>query len=415
MRSRATAISLCLSLFPVPGYSSGGSVLTLGDIEKAVRERNPAVVSAAERARSARGMALASAAWPSPGLGVTREDFPSPGFALNESERKSLVVSQEIPFPGKTFLAWRASSAEAEKMEAEARMILQEQLFMARQAYWDLVVATQSATVYGRAADVLVGVVALSEKRNQFGQTGRMEQLMSPMARMEKSALEIGRLNLEQERREAQAVLNELMGENPGKGIAISPGPAPGGDAELEDPSWLDGDISGSPGVEVALKDLKIMQARRAQARAGWLPDIMLEYGSMEMRDGEKTGMASAKISLPVVWFWKPLGENKSASAETKASLADADQARLEVRRLAMMEISRLALARRRGEIYRAEIIPQADRALDLAVSGYQSGSIGPADTLAAVRSWVSMNLENTMNTAQMGRSTAVLSRLRGK
>ena len=406
-----------LFLWAGMGNAATGNTLSLVDVEKAVQARNPAVLSAQARASSARGMALASAGWPAPGLGVTREDFPRPGFALNEAERKSLVVSQEIPFPGKTFLSWHASSAEAEKMEAAARMVLQEQLFMARQMYWDLVVATESEKYFVRASEVMDGLVVLSEKRSRFGQSGRMEQLMTPMARMEKAGLEISRLDLAQEKLEARSALNELMGEDPGNELTVSSSvmarapEVPG----LEDSTWLDSGINDSPAVAFALKDLKTMQARRAQSRAGWLPDIMLEYSAVDMKDGGKTGMAMAKLSLPFIWFWKPLGENRAASGEVQASTAELDKTRLEVRRLALIEIARLGLARRQEEIFNNDVLPQADRALDLAVTGYQSGSTGPADALTAVRSWLSMNLEKTMITAQIGRSTAVLARLRGK
>jgi cobalt-zinc-cadmium efflux system outer membrane protein len=413
MGNRLSKFALLLCLFPVAGYPA--AVLTLADVESAVRSHNPEVAAARARAGSARSQAWAQAAWPSPGLGITREDFPRPGFALDDYQRKSVVVSQEVPFPGKTYLAWRAGSAEAEKAEAEARQVLQEQLFQARQAWWDLVVATQSATIYGRAADTLAGLVALSGKRNQFGQSGRMEQLMLPMARMEKADIDIRRLELAQARLEAQAALNELMGEDPGRELAVSPPTDSAVNPGLEDPAWLEGEINSSPAVEVALKDLKALQARRLQARAAWLPDLMLEYGSVEMRDGGKTGMATAKISLPMAWFWRPLAENRAASGGVEASRADADRARLEVRRLALVEISRLALARRQAEISRNTLIPQADQALDLAVSGYQSGSIGPADALTAVRSWLAAHIGDTMLAAQVGRSTAVLSRLRGK
>jgi len=72
-------------------------------------------------------------------------------------------------------------------------------------------------------------------------------------------------------------------------------------------------------------------------------------------------------------------------------------------------------MVRRQEEIFRNEVLPQAERALDLAVTGYQSGSIGPADALTAVREWLAMNIEKTMIKAQIGRSAAALSRLRGK
>jgi outer membrane protein TolC len=182
----------------------------------------------------------------------------------------------------------------------------------------------------------------------------------------------------------------------------------------LEDASWLESGLDDSPAVAVARLDLKRMQAMRDQARAGWLPDFMLQYSARDMKDGSRTGMAMAKVTVPFVWFWRPAGENRTATAEVEASGEMLRQARLDVRRMAADEISRLGVVREQLAIFDGEIIPQAGKALDLAVSGYQSGSIGPADVLTAVRSYLSMNIDRLMLKAQLGRSAAVLARLKG-
>jgi len=388
--------------------------ITLAWVEKSVRENNPAIRAALASAAAARGAALASAAWPAPGLGVTYEDFPRPGFSPGDSGRKSFDISQEIPFPGKTFLAHRTASEEAGKAEAEARRVITEQIFMARQAWWDLVVAAQSTRILGRATDALVKITELSAKRIKFGQVGRMEQLMDPMARMEQASLKAMSLDLRLERRAAEAQLNALMGADPESELGAPAEPALPEYAEAGSTAWLDGGLDGSPLVAVALRDLRKMQAMRDQARAGWLPDFMLQYSAAEMKDGSRTGMAMAKVSVPLVWFWRPLGENRAASEETKGSEAMLEQSRLEVRRMAAEEFARVAVVREQLDIFNAEILPQADRALELAVSGYQSGSIGPADVLTAIRSYISMSIEHLMLAAQAVRSAAVLAKLRG-
>jgi len=389
--------------------------ITLAWVEARVREHNPEIAAAEAAARSARGMALAAAAWPAPGLGVTWEDFPRPGFAPGGAARKSLDITQEIPFPGKSLLAWRAGSADARKAEAEARRVVQEQVFMARQAWWDLVVASESARVVERAREAMTRVVELSGRRSQFGQVGRMEQLMDPMARMESASLKSMALDLRQERRTAEVRLNALMGIDPAETLGEPEASVPSESLTLEDPSWLEAGLDDSPTVAVALGDFTLMQARRDQARAGWLPDFMLQYSAGEMRDGSRTGMAMAKVTVPFVWFWRPAGSSRAATADVTASAEMLRQARLEVRRMASEEISRLGIVREQLAVFDGEIIPQAGKALELAVSGYQSGSIGPADVLTAVRSYVSMSIERLMRTAQMGRSVAVLARLKGE
>lgn len=395
----------------VESRPDAGPSMTLEWVEERVREDNPEVKAALAAARAARGMVLAAAAWPAPGLGLTYEGFPRPGFSPGDADRKSLDVTQEIPFPGKTYLARRSASADARRAEEEARRVVAEQVYLARQAYWDLVVAWESGAFLERAGAVLEKVVELSWRRNRFGQVGRMEQLMDPMARMERASLKVMVLDLAQERRAAGAALNALMGADP----AAEPGePAMPDTRDFEDAAWLETALDDSPAVAVALQDLKRMRARRDEARAGWLPDFMLQYSAGETKDGTRMGMAMAKVTVPLAWFWRPAGENRAAAAGVRASEEMLRQARLEVRRMASEDISWLAVVREQLVIFEGEILPQAERALELAVSGYESGSIGPADVLTAVRSYVSMNIERVMLTAQAGRSAAVLARLKG-
>ena len=389
--------------------------LTLEWIEKRVRENNPEIKAAMASAGAARAMATVATAWPAPGLGVTYEDFPRPGFSPGEAARKSVDITQEIPFPGKSLLAWRTGSADARKAEADARRVVQEQVFIARQAWWDLVVASESVRVVERARVAMTQVVELSGRRSQFGQVGRMEQLMDPMARMEQASLKSMALDLKQERRMAETRLNALMGLDPAGELGEPAEAAVPETRTFEDASWLDAGLDDSPTIAVALRDLAAMQARRAQARAGWVPDLMLGYSAVDMKDGSQTGMAMAKITVPFVWFWGPAGENRAATQEVAASSEMLRQARLEVRQMASEEISRLGIVREQLAIFDGEIIPQAGKALELAVSGYQSGSVGPADVLTAVGSFVSMNIERLMLKAQLGRSVAVLARLKGE
>jgi outer membrane protein TolC len=396
------------------GESASIQGLTLDRIERDVRENNPAVRGARERVREARAMATAAAAWPAPGLGVTYADFPRPGLELSGADRKSLDLTQEVPFPGKTWLAARTARREAQAAEAGYRVIVEERLFVVRQAYWDLVVATATSRYIGQVMEALEKLVAISGRRNQFGSVGRMEQLMDPMARMELAQMKSQDLAVGQERISALAMLNVLMGADPDRdpGEATEPGVAD--TSAFADPGWIAGALKDGPGVRAAYRDLESLRAKRDQARAGWLPDFMVGYSAGEMADGKRTGMAMVRISLPFVWFWRPWNENRAATAGVSASEAELEGTRLAVRQMATVEISRLNVLGARLALVKDEILPQADRALKLAVSGYESGAVGPADALTAIRSYLAMNIERVMLEADIGRSIAVLLRLKG-
>jgi len=205
------------------------------------------------------------------------------------------------------------------------------------------------------------------------------------------------------------------MGADPGRDlgpVAESVGADPAG---FMDPDWVASAVRDGPAARAAYRDLESLRAKRDQARAGWLPDFMVGYSAGEMADGKRTGMAMVRISLPFVWFWRPRNENRAATAGVSASEAELEGTRLAVRQMATVEVARLNVLGARLALLKGEVLPQADRALKLAVSGYESGAVGPADALTAIRSYLAMNIERVMLEADIGRSIAVLRRLRGE
>ena len=390
------------------------SPLSLDWVLAQVRQNNPAIQAAQAEVGMAKSMAIAARAWPDPQVGVEFWDIPRPGFDLGASGQRLLDISQEIPFPAKTLLESQAASHAANLKQAEAETTAQAQLFMAKQAYWDLFTAVASLKALSKTARALDQLAGLSDRRNRFGQAGRMGQLMDSMAKMERVGLKNQAVALAQERLAAQNRLRRLMAAGAAQDL---PDPAAGEapfKAGLDEAALLKGALQNRPELMQARHHLWHTQAQRSLAAAGWMPDLMLQYSLVEASDGAQSAMGMAKLNLPFVWFWRQGAEQAAASKGVEASQAMLQSTLDETSEALKSELAMFNAARAQWQLQEGEALPEAENALKLGISGYQSGSLGVADALGALRAYLMANLEALGLKAQMGRSVAVLEQLSG-
>ncbi len=402
-------------LFSGPAFARGGpgAVLELDWVRAQVARNNPDVKAARALVRAAGDEAKASLSWPDPQLGVEYWQVPRPGLDLGQAVQKQLDFSQTIPFPAKTWLAHQAASQGAREARARAGQVLQQRLLEAGQAYWDLYGACASLRAVSRTLEVLGRLVSISDARNRFGRVDRMGQLMDPMARMQGAELENRMEGLRHERLLALRELDQLMARDPGQALPDPPLDPPPPRAPATDRQALERALAGRAEVRVAQSGLARLRSERSLARAGWWPDLMLQYSAVDMA-GMPVGMAMAKVNLPFVWFWRQGSEEAAADRREQASQRDLESARDQTRRMVLDEESAFQSELAQLERVRREIIPEAARARSLGVEGYRLGGVGVSDALNAVLADLAARLQAVGLTAQLGRSRAVLERLMG-
>jgi outer membrane protein TolC len=273
--------------------------------------------------------------------------------------------------------------------------------------------AVDSAKAVSSSAHSLDQLAGLSERRLGFGQAGRMEQLMGPMARMEQVDLQNQLLMLGQERFQAEARLKRLMAEDFESSL---PEPEIGDPRvpNLPSPQALKAALEKGPEITGALHHLLHMRASRKLARQGWLPDFMLQYSLVDSTNGPQMGMAMAKMNLPFLWFWRQASESEAATKDEESAAFMLDSARNEALEMAENELKMLGSAQAQLKNLESQSLPQADEALRLGLTGYRSGSLGVSDALGALRGHLMAHLEALSLKAQIGRSIAMLERLCG-
>lgn len=386
--------------------------LDLAWIVGRVRLRNPEFLAAQAQVEAAKAMATASRSWPDPEIGVEFWGVPRPGLDLASAGQKWLDFSQEIPFPTKTILQSEIAGHAFRLQEVRAEKTLQDQIFEAKQAYWDLFTAAESLKVVSKTERALDQLADQSGHRVRLGEGGRTDQLMDPMARIERTGLGNQALALEQERVDARARLAQLTATELPDSVLDPLDGASGDVSDAEAAALQEHALAGSPGVLEAERDLLQTQARRRLAESAWAPDLMLQYSLVDNTGGPQGSMAMAKVNLPFIWFWRQGAEVKAADREVDASAAMLKSAEEGTSSMVTSEAAMLRTARAQLKNDRSEALPDADSALDLGLSGYQTGSVGVSDALGAVKAYLMVQLEAIGLTAQIGRSVAGLEAL---
>ncbi len=410
-------LSLFLTLFlSWPAQAAPAAGWSLEQVLQQVDRGNPEIVAAREMAEAAQSMALASWSLPDPQVGVTFNNFPRPGLALDQAQSRSLDLIQELPFPGKQLLTSRQAGAEAEARRAGLARVRADQRLEARRMYWDLQAAVASARVLSLSAASLGELAGISRQRDRFGATDRMAQLMDPMARMQQAAALNAQAGAEADGLAARQALRRLMGLGLGEAL---PALALAGEQDL----FQAGDghdalrekaLSAGPELKEAQAALAASRAKRDVALAGWLPDFMLQYSLMQDQSGMASGMAMARMSVPL-WFTRPWGEASAAGHEAASAEGMAQAARLSTAEVFESAWAQRQAGREQWRRYRQEILPLSLEASGRGIAGYRAGSIGVSDALNAVLAYQSMNLDALMLQSQLGLLDATLIRLTGE
>ena len=411
------SLLILLFLGAAPCLRADGSPspkLSLEQVLRAVQDHDPVLASARSDARMGGQMALAAYAWMPPqlSLGLMGMDGAKPD--LGQSMQRQWTLTQELPFPGRTWAQGRVASHQAEGREADADMVAQQEFKAAREAYYALAGAEILLQGLDQASEATHEMAHLSARRGSFGQLDRMGQFMDTMLAMEDSGVDGMRPMALQQRRSAEAALKRLMGADPLQSLppaavdvdGLLAGAAPSLKQALREAS------ARSPQLREARANLAAAEAARGLAVSGWLPDLMLQGSVTEDNLGNRQSGAMLGASLPFVWFWKQAGEAGAANAALDKARQDLAAAELALREQVADAVGDATAADEALRTAWTRTLPSASKGLALARSGFRTTALGSSEILMAVQDY-RMTQENLAQlVAQWGAARAVLAML---
>jgi outer membrane protein TolC len=392
------AIGLALAIVPAPllartsapapaplpmqaGQDALSDTLRLTDAVAAARAANPAVQASRLRAEAEQERVSPAGALPDPVLELGLLNRPLDGFGTDERMTMNVIgLKQAFPWPGNQGFSEEgrdhaARAARFDAAEVEAQVVARTRAVHARLAYLDRAIAITADT-----RSMLRDFLEVAESRYATG-AGVQQDVLQAQVAVGRTTADLA--GMEQERVAAAARLNALMGRPAGEEIPAVDLPAPGAESLPLD-SLMVLAQSGRPALAAAEQRALAAEARyRAAGRASY-PDFELRVAYGQRPQYTDMGSIALGVSLPI---W---GGSKGKPLERAAA---AEQAELDARALELhydtyARLGELRAADERArtleEIYRAQILPQAEAAVESAFAAYQVGSVDYATLLDA-------------------------------
>ncbi len=348
---------------------------SLADVVNEALSKNPEIVVAQKRYDAARQRPVQERSLPDPmvsaGYNASGNPLPGAGLGTEPTANIGVMVSQELPYPGKLELrasiASREADAESQQIDA-ARLSITARV---KQAYYRLAYTHAVGDVLTRNRDLLDTLLNVSENRYSVGQAAQQDVIKA------QTQLSILELQLERVRRERATREGEL------NALLARPTATPVGqpdDLQLTVfETSLDSLLTLANDHAPMLRRDQIMIDRSQlgvdAARREYKPDFAITGGYYYM--GAMPPMYEFRFDVKV-----PLQRAKRAAAVAE-QLSTVEQARstYESTRLGLQgriqeDYQMAATSVRLARLYRDTVLPQARLALESSMASYQTGAV---------------------------------------
>ncbi len=375
-QSESTPVAAQIAATQVsPMATAADGRMPLAEVLEVVLRAHPEIAAATSRYQAATQRPAQEASLPDPMIstGYTAAGNPLPGAGLGSDPNANLnvMLSQEIPYPGK-----RQARAEVAKREAEAerqqidavKLILTSRV---KQAYYQLAATYQLDEVLGRNEELLTNLLKVSESRYAVGQAAQQDVIRT---QTQLSLLALQRERIAQARRTREGELNALMGRAPdvpvGRPIELVPVTLAHTLQELVEFANERSPMLRRDRLMVAASDAAIDVAKR-----DFKPDFAVSggYGFA----GSMPDMYEFRFDV-IVPFQK--ARRRAAVAERENARAAARQTvegtRLSLQSRLQEDFQMATTAAQLATLYRDAVLPQARLALESSVTSYQTGTV---------------------------------------
>lgn len=342
---------------------------------------NPQLTVAREQLAQARAQATETAAFPDPTLnGDLNGQRSVTGFKTNTGS--DIGVGLTLPFPTKFVLLNKVGNANVDAVAFNYDQLRQQTASQTAQAYDALIVALRHRADLQLGDSLARDFLKKTQVRFDAGTAARLDVLK---AQVDLGQAENDLLANQRDLANARAALNRLLGRPLGFGVeaaeSLSVPPAlPAVDslialAQLRRPE-LQGLASQQRGASAAT----------ALAQQYFLPDLNLSVAKNMTQGTPSTYTTGIGISVPL-FFWNhqrgQVAESRHHERELAAAYSDLEaQVEQDVR----VTYATAATALAQAVYLRDQLLPEAHRAYDIALTSYGLGGSSALDVLDARR-----------------------------
>lgn len=389
-QSAFAGLAMVVAMLVSASTAYAGAPLDLAALLAAAERGHPELAAAAASVRANHAQIAAARQLPSPTVAVTA--MPLPVETRVGPQRFKLSVKQPLPWLGR-FDRMAAAASAAERAEIRRKDALLARIRRDVRVPWaDLAWIDRVAAIVQQQHDLLVALEPSVLARLRVGKASyedaqRLRLLIGELDERRRSLLDL--------RRAVAAEVRAAAGIAPDVALAdaaFEPDPLAG--RPLPEPATLHAALAENPEVTAAEAQIAAAKSRVDVAKDAKRFDFAvgidwIAVGEARMPgvadSGTDTVMLTASVQLPV---WRKAYDAREASARAQVEAAAAT--REATLRRAEGRLGRLLFAlrdaRRKDALYRGDLLPRAQSALQAATTAYASGKASFENLIALQR-----------------------------
>ena len=402
---------LALSAGLIPLERAHAEGMSRIDAIRLVVERNPAVEAARNVYEAAHAQAQQAGALPDPELEVEFAEVPELG-SLSEYGERTIELSQRVELPLKWWHRLQAGRQQAEATRlAVFEMTKLDITLQAKQAY-DRIALQKSLLQHAQQdLDLAQNILRQADIRFEAGDVPQLDVM--------RASVEVGRATnrltaAKNDLSVAKTSLNALLARPLQTPFALA-------DSLVYRPveTHLDqltaAALKQRPDLAGTELQLKALQSQQAVATAAYWPDLNVGLGRQQRHEGggheENSWKVRFGIEIPLWAFSRQRGERAEAKAEVAKVVAERDVVRYQVLLETEQAYLDLNTAEEQVALFQDQILPEAERAFEVAGRSYDEGKLTYLELLEAQRTWIETQIEYAQVLFKYRAATAALER----
>ena len=347
-------------------------------------------------------------ALPNPMFTYSGMDMVS-GGTWPDTNEKRFMVQQEFPWFGKRSLREGIAAKDAEVMQRELETMARDVVMMVKESYFDLH-AVQRVIAITREEETIIR--RMEKVAETMYATGERAQVDVIKAQSEITMLKQKLLELQSQEAILKARLNTIFDRRADEplGQAATP-PAPVFNNNVE--ALFARAATNRPEVQSAQAQIERYQLEKKLMAKEYLPDYKLGLEYRNIGDSDNMAMFTVSVELPA---WQ--SKYRAGVREAEKMRASSQAAREAAERQSAFDVQdahfKLLTAQRTLDLYRIELIPQAEARFTASEAGYRTGKVDFMDLLESERFLLNARIMAAMAEGSVGMQAARLERATG-
>lgn len=370
---QAVALVFAAALQPSRAAAQDSDTLRIGEAVAEVRRANPMLQAGRYEADAVAETAPQAGALPDPMLSLGLRNRPVDDFGTDPMMTMNWIgLSQTFPWPGNQGFGKerqehfaRAASLDAD--ETEAALVAR-----VKEVYFHLAFMDRALAIMGSTRELLRDFLEVTSAKYAVG-AGPQQDILQAQVAIARMTADI--TIMEQNRVAMAARLNSLLGRLATERVPSLELPEPAGPLPPVD-SLMTIAAVNRPSIRAARERALAAEAGYRAAQRDMYPDftVMLGYGQRPQYED----LATIEVGIRLPLWSGAKQQPKIREMEAVRSREEARELDLHNETFARLSELRAAAERARSlsELYRTSIIPQAQAAVESALSAYRVGEV---------------------------------------